>query len=251
MALSHEAVLPLSYDSLLGGRVRFRQPERGYRVNVDSLLLAHFACAGKSARLAVDLGAGVGLVGLLLSHYGAARELVLVEREPALAELARGNLEQAGVRASVHELDVQDEELADKLDRRADLVVCNPPFYKEGEHRLPNDESRERARVGELEPFLAATAKLLAGSKARAAFVYPARSLSEVFDAARRLQLVPKRLQMVHAFADRAARLALIELRRAKPGGLVIEPPIIEWLAPGVATPLLLELTEGPASDRK
>src|SRR6187399_45249 len=106
MSTPCEPLLAVSDDSLLGGRVRFRQPEHGYRVNVDSLLLAQFACAGRSARVAVDLGAGIGLVALLVAHFGAARELLLVEREPALAAIARDNLERAGVRALVHELDV-------------------------------------------------------------------------------------------------------------------------------------------------
>ena len=46
MSTPCEPLLAVSDDSLLGGRVRFRQPEHGYRVNVDSLLLAQFACAG-------------------------------------------------------------------------------------------------------------------------------------------------------------------------------------------------------------
>ena len=240
-----------SSDSLLAGRVRFRQPTHGYRVNVDSLLLADFANVGRRANVAVDLGAGIGLVSLLLAHHGAVRELVLVEREPHFAAIARHNLASIDVPASVHELDVGDEEFLAKLAARVDLVVSNPPFFNADEHRPPHDEVRERARLGELAPFVNASAKLLSGPKARAVFVYPARSLSELFDAAQRAALVPKRLRFVHAFIDRPARLALIELRRARPGGLVIEPPFVEWSAPGVPTQAFENVSRGSAGDRK
>ncbi|MGC4094687.1 MAG: methyltransferase [Polyangiaceae bacterium] len=231
--------------------MRFLQPEHGYRVNVDSLLLARFACVGRTAQLAVDLGAGIGLVALLLAHYEAARELVLVERESELAALARDNLTRASVRHRVCELDVSAPELEQEFARKADLVVSNPPFYTEGEHRAPADQRRVRARLGELGPFLTAAEMLLSGPKARAIFVYPARSLSQLFECAQRVRLVPKRMQLVHAFAERPARLALLELRRARPGGLVVEPPLIEWQATGVPTPALAELMARPADDRR
>lgn len=240
-----------SEDALLGGRVRFRQPNGGYRVNVDSLLLADFANVGRPARVAVDLGAGVGLVSLLLAHHGAARELVLVEREPSFASIARENLASVNVPSAVYELDVNDEELPQQFGGRVDLVVSNPPFFNHDEHRAPEDELRERARLGELVPFVVASAKLLSGPKARAVFVYPARSLTQLFAAAERTELVPKRLRFVHSFIDRPARLALIELRRARPGGLVVSPPFVEWTEPGVATAEMKALSLGSASEQK
>jgi tRNA1(Val) A37 N6-methylase TrmN6 len=246
-----EPPLVLSSDSLLGGRVRFRQPTAGYRVNIDSIILAEFARVGRTAGVAVDLGAGVGLVSLLLDHHRAARELVLVEREPHIAALARENLAQARAKVTIHELDVSEPSLTEQLAGSADLVVSNPPFFNPAEHRPPRDAQRERARLGELSPFLIAAAELLAGSKARAAFVYPARSLTELFDAAGRARLVPKGLGFGHAFAGRPARLALVELRRARPGGLVVEPPLIEWLAPQEPSPELSAFTLDSTSDRK
>jgi hypothetical protein len=37
----------------------------------------------------------------------------------------------------------------------------------------------------------------------------------------------------------------LIELRNAKPGGLVVEPPVVEWAARGVRSPELDALVSG------
>jgi tRNA1Val (adenine37-N6)-methyltransferase len=217
-------------DAFLNGKLRLLQPADGYRVNVDALLLAAFAVRGRIAKLALDLGAGVGAVGLVLHHVGAAASVALVEREKALVELARANLEHAGAPGAVYELDVARERLPPALRDRADLVVCNPPYFPEGSARRQKHPLTAKARTGALEPFVAAAARALRGSRGRAVFAYPAASLAELFAAAASSKLVPKRLRLVHARAGEPARLALVELRRAKPGGLVVERPLVEWV---------------------
>jgi tRNA1(Val) A37 N6-methylase TrmN6 len=84
--------------------------------------------------------------------------------------------------------------------------------------------------------------------------VYPARSLEALLEVSRRSGLVLKRLRLVHANARAPARVALCELRLARPGGLVVEPPLFEWLAAGRRNPELAKLTEPRAhraGDRK
>jgi tRNA1(Val) A37 N6-methylase TrmN6 len=63
--------------------------------------------------------------------------------------------------------------------------------------------------------------------------------------AAGATSLVAKRVRFVHAFVTLPARLALVELRRAKPGGLVVEAPLIEWVAPNLRSPELAALISG------
>jgi tRNA1Val (adenine37-N6)-methyltransferase len=225
-----------TWDAVLDGAVQFRQPARGYRVNVDSILLAGFAAEGRPASLAVDLGAGVGLVALLLHHLRAARALALVEREADLAELARANLASAQASGEVFTTDLASEGLPLNLRQAADLVVSNPPFFDARAHRPPQHEQRRSARHGGVAPFLKAAAAALKGPKSRAVLVYPASALTELLAAAARERLVPKRLRFVHPFRERAARLALLELRLARSGGLVIEAPLVEWEQPGVPT---------------
>jgi tRNA1Val (adenine37-N6)-methyltransferase len=231
-------------DTLLDGALPFRQSADGYRVNVDALLLAAFAAVGRRADLAVDLGAGVGTVGLLLERAGSARRLALVEREGDLVELARRNLEQLGIEGTVHAIDLADG-LPRALAQRAELVVSNPPFFAPGSGRERRDTRQRRARSGELAPFVRAAARALNGAKARAAFVYPAPALAALLSTAAELGLVAKRLRFVHARRDAPARVALVELRLAKPGGLVVEPPLVEWSAGGKRTRELAAIVAG------
>jgi tRNA1(Val) A37 N6-methylase TrmN6 len=212
-------------DTLLGGKLRLLQPKSGYRVNTDSLLLVGFAGERRVERL-VDLGAGVGALGLLALERGLAKRALLVEGQAALCELARRNLASLGLPGDVLELDVASGKLRES---GVPLVLCNPPYYPGRSHRPAQTAAKAAARSGDVGPFLRAAARLLARKTGRALFSYPAPQLPELLAAATALGLVAKRLRLVHARANDPARLALVELRVARPGGLVIEPPLIEW----------------------
>ena len=235
----------ITEDALFEGKLRLLQPAEGYRVNIDSLLLAAFAARGPAAKLAVDLGAGVGAVGLVLARVGIASSVVLLEREAFLVELAQKNLATAGARGEAVQLDIGRDRLPAELRERADLVVCNPPYFPEGSVRKQKHPLTEAARTGELWPFVGAAARALRGTRGRAAFAYPARSLAELLAAGEEAGLVPKRMRLVHARATDPARLALVELKRAKPGGLVVEAPLVEWAGARARTPELEAIVAG------
>src|SRR5260370_16835302 len=77
-------------DAFLGGGLRLRQPKSGHRAGHDAMLLAA-ATPARSGDRVVDLGAGVGAAGLAVAKRVAGIELVLVEIDEGLPDLARGN----------------------------------------------------------------------------------------------------------------------------------------------------------------
>jgi tRNA1Val (adenine37-N6)-methyltransferase len=215
-----------SRDALFGGRLVLEQPARGegYRTNVDALLLAAFAARGPRARLAVDLGAGTGAVGLSLLHFDAAERIVLVDIDPVASAAARANLEANGWEGRGVVLSCDAGHLPST---RGDLVVCNPPYVAPGRGRLPKRPETARARCGELSLFVRAARQAI-GRRARVCFVYPAHELMSLCNALGETGLEPKRLRAVHADASSPARVVLVEARPGKSGGLTIEPPLVE-----------------------
>lgn len=235
-----------THDTLFGGALSLRQPARksGYRVNVDALLLAQFAGAGRRVKHAVDLGSGVGAVGLSLLHLGSAHRVTMVELDPGLARLAQANVTENGwePRASVLNLDVR----AVPDDLSAELVVCNPPYVPPGRGRVPNAAVRG-AKYGDLAHFIEA-ARAVLGRRARVAFVYPAIEAITLLSQLRVAGLEPKRLRAVHGRASDVARVVLVEAVAGKPGGLAIEPPFIETEG-GQRSPELAALLARPRVD--
>ncbi|MBR0681371.1 methyltransferase [Roseomonas eburnea] len=120
----------MTEDLLLGGRVRLRQPVKGFRAGLDALLLAAFVPARPGQRV-LEAGCGSGAVFLCLAARVPGLAIVAVEREPAMAALARDNAAASGVAAEVTDGDVADEGLVRALPR-CDHAFANPPYWPGG-----------------------------------------------------------------------------------------------------------------------
>ena len=136
----------LTEDMLLGGRVRLLQPRRGYRVAVDAVLLAAAIDATSGERV-LDLGAGVGAVGLCLAARVPGCVVTGIEVQPALARLAERNAALNGVSERVRTI-IHD--LARPLP--ADLgsfdhVATNPPYLAAAVADPSPDPSKALATV--------------------------------------------------------------------------------------------------------
>lgn len=202
--------------------VVLEQPPKGrYRTNEDAALLAQFV--GLARGTVYDLGAGVGAVGLFVARASPQTHVVLVERDEALAEIARRNVAANGLVARVEVVVADVGALGSERRGRATVVVCNPPYVPEGRGRAPATARRD-ARMGDVGPFVSA-ARALVGARGRACFVYPTTNLVDLLAALRSSGLEPKAVRFVHPRPSAPARVALIEARPGKPGGLVVASP--------------------------
>jgi tRNA1(Val) A37 N6-methylase TrmN6 len=140
-----------SQDALLGGRLGLRQPVRGHRVGSDAILLAAAAPAAGIRRL-VDVGAGVGAVGLAILQRMPDAGADLIEQDAGLAALARQNAAANGLQERVRVicadvLDSRERRPAGLAAEAADLVVTNPPFFEAGRVRVSPHPGRASAHV--------------------------------------------------------------------------------------------------------
>jgi tRNA1(Val) A37 N6-methylase TrmN6 len=85
--------LDLTLDRLLGGRVLLSQPARGYRVAIDPVLLAAAVPARAGERI-LDAGAGTGAAALCLAVRVPDCQVVGIELQPALQQIAAHNVAQ-------------------------------------------------------------------------------------------------------------------------------------------------------------
>jgi tRNA1(Val) A37 N6-methylase TrmN6 len=124
-------------DAFLGGMLRILQPLDGYRAGLDAILLAA-ALQAKQGEQVLDVGAGVGAVGLALARRLAEVEVTLVERDGGLVGLARCNIDRNGLagRACVLTADVtrplgEMPELSGRAES-FDHALANPPYHEPG-----------------------------------------------------------------------------------------------------------------------
>jgi tRNA1(Val) A37 N6-methylase TrmN6 len=140
----------LTDDLWLGGRLTLVQPRRGHRVGTDAALLVAAAGDTRQGRI-VDVGAGVGAVGLALAERNPLASVDLVEIDPELAQLAESNAARNGLQARTQVLRL--DALNPRERREAGLVesaicvVTNPPFFDAKTVRASPDKAKARAYV--------------------------------------------------------------------------------------------------------
>ena len=140
----------LTEDRWLGGRLLLLQPKRGHRVGTDAALLVAAAGDTRQGRI-VDVGAGVGAVGLALAQPAPLVSVDLLEVDPEVAALAESNAARNGLqsRTRVLRLDALNsrERREAGLAELASCVVTNPPFFDAKAVRVSPDEGKARAHV--------------------------------------------------------------------------------------------------------
>lgn len=193
--------------------------------STDSFLLGGFAAARRGDRVC-DLGAGTGLLGLLVWAREPSVTVTAVELDETACGLCRRMGEENHMPLTVVQTDLRQRQT---LPHGAfDLVVCNPPYFAPDSGAVATKRSgTARSEVtATLEEVLAAAAWLLP-TGGRLAMVYRPERLSDLFCAARAAGLEPKRLRMVQQEASAAPALVLVECRRGGKPGLAVEPPLL------------------------
>lgn len=230
-------------DDLLIGGLRIIQHKDQFRFSLDAVLLAHFATVKRRAA-AVDLGAGSGVLGLLLATRGAER-VTGVEINPDLADMARRSIAVNGLtdRLAILGADVRSLKDGGLLAAgRWDLVVTNPPYRLPGGGAVSPRGAVAQARhelAGGVDDFVAAAAFLLK-ERGRLAMVHLPERLTDIAGAFRGAGIEPKRLRLVHPAPDKAAKLLLVEgVRGARPG-LAVLPPLFVYGGDGRYSPEIM-----------
>lgn len=131
-------------DFFLGGRLRLRQPRKGFRSGADSVLLAATGGGGR----VLDAGAGVGTIGLCLAWRRPDALVTLLERDPGLAALAAANARDNGLadRVTVVAGDIADRPVPM---HGFDEVLCNPPYFEAARGPGSGHARRRAARTEE------------------------------------------------------------------------------------------------------
>lgn len=216
--------LETTEDSLLDGRIRIRQPARGYRVNADTLLLAAahppatIRCDGtRVVEVCCGVGAALLAVAVPYNREGAI-EFVGIERDPGLAALARENivLNGQGHRANIAEADALDLSTDFGL---FDYAFFNPPYDTDGEGRAPSDAKRD-AYISDrpIGDWIKVWSNRLR-AHGELTLIHRAHRLREILDA------LDGRLGSVRVFpirpcSDKPARRVIVRARKGSKGPL-------------------------------
>lgn len=137
-----------TYDALLGGLVRLKQPRKGQRASADAVMLAA-AIAAKAGAQVLELGCGSGVAMLCLAARLKNVTIAGLELQSDLAALCARNIAANGFegRLSVYEGDLRARRIAGLAPNSFDQVFANPPYFDVARHRVSPHAGRAAARA--------------------------------------------------------------------------------------------------------
>jgi len=207
---------------------RIRQERSAMKVGTDGVLLGAWASLAHRPDTILDIGAGTGLVALMLAQRSEAETIDAVEAEGAAFEECVENFETSPWGDRLFCYHAGFAEFAGEMEDSYDLIVSNPPYFES--RAGSGDPARERARQLAALPFdvlLDGVHHLLA-PKGRFALILPFTAESAFLKEAGSRGLFPSRITHVKGNPKAPVKRSLLELTR-ETGPCEENTLTIEW----------------------
>jgi len=199
------------------------QPPEGYRYNSDSIFLYDFVARYPLKGRVLDVGTGVGILGLL-----AQRDFPIVldaiDKQAIAVAYAQHNFVINGMDVRVYHEDFSRFDPGE----RYDYILSNPPFYGEGvtQSTQPHLNASRYAHHLPLRALVTGAKRLLR-PRGMVLLCYDAKQTDALLSALREAKLNPETIRFVHPKADREAKIVLVAARLNSRADLKVLPPLI------------------------
>ena len=231
-------------DALIPQNLEIIQSDLTFSFSVDAILLAHFAQVSSSrVKQVIDFCSGNGVIPLLLSAKTSDKTQIHgIEIQPQVADMAKRSMVHNDLadKITVHQMDLKAVRDAFKKDS-VDVVTCNPPYFK----TLPSSQKNPNRYLAiarhELTINLPIVAEKMSGllkMNGKGYLVHRPERLPEIVQVLEKNRLMVKRIKFAYPKVNKPANIVLIEvIKDGKPGGLIVEPPLIVGDKDGNYTP--------------
>lgn len=219
-------------DQLYADDIQIIQSPTVFSFSLDAVMLANFPTIPKKGKI-VDLCAGNGAVGLFVSRKTNAH-IYQVELQEKLADMAQRSIQlnKLEEQMTVYPIDLKDSLTKIKGDS-VDLLLCNPPYFKNLETGIKNPNphlaiARHEIQTN-LDEVVSMSSRLLK-TNGRLAMVHRPDRFLDIIEAMRNNRIAPKKIQFIYPKAGKEANILLIEgIKDGKTDGFKVAPPIITY----------------------
>lgn len=225
-------------DDLQRNGYQIIQKTDGFCFGMDAVLLSGFAKVKEGER-ALDLGTGTGIIPLLLYAKTQGDNFTGLEIQAEVADMAARSVLLNQLEEKVHIVNGDIKEASQIFGKASfDVVTSNPPYMNDA-HGLKNPELPKAIARHEvlctLEDVVREAAALLK-PQGRFYMVHRPHRLVEIITMMQQYKIEPKRMKLVHPFANKDANMVLIEGMRGGKSMIKVEAPIVVYREQGVYT---------------
>ena len=187
-----------------------KQDQCAMKIGTDGVLLGAVAPTEQQPFAILDIGAGTGIIPLMLAQRSNAEVVDALEIDDQAYEQCVDNFEQSpwGDRLFCYHASLQ--EFAKEIDDTYDLITCNPPFYKDD--FKTEDASRNLARFEDAMPFehLVACVSKLLHEDGVFSVIIPFKEQQAFIDLAEKVGLSPNTILNIRGNASAELKRSII-----------------------------------------
>ena len=191
------------------------QDQCAMKIGTDGGLLGAWASINSNPFSILDIGAGTGIISLMLAQRSYAEVIDALEIDDAAYEQCVDNFEQSpwGDRLFCYHASL--EEFAEEIEDKYDLILSNPPFYSE-DYKSDNQQ-RDLARFSDAMPFehLIECASKLLSETGEFCVVIPYKEEATFITLASNYNLYPKNILNVKGNPDSEFKRILLNFSLA------------------------------------
>ena len=206
-----------------------QQDRCAMKVGTDGVLLGAWAPIDHKPYSVLDIGAGTGLIALMLAQRSQAEQVDAIEIDENAFEQCVDNFENSPWNDRLFCFHASLDDFMDDLEDEAyDLIVSNPPFYSE-DFKTEN-EQRDLARFQDALPFedLVEAASVLLSERGVLAVIVPFKEEVKFIALAKECDLFPLKITRVKGTPTAEIKRSLVAFSFAETHELPIDELIIE-----------------------
>ncbi|MHB1126077.1 MAG: tRNA1(Val) (adenine(37)-N6)-methyltransferase [Bacillota bacterium] len=225
-------------EPLVENRLWIIQHRDRYRFSLEAVILAHFVSL-KGGEKVIDIGTGSGVIPLLLIDREPTLAITGLEIQEEMADMARRSVAINGLDQNIG---IITGDLRDVKNIPGggsfDIVVANPPYLPVTRGRIsPRYHiALSRHEIACALPDVLQAATVLLKNKGLLAMVHRPERLEEIMAGMERNRLQATRIRFVHPFADRPAKMVLVEAAKLSRKLTRVLPPLIVYAEHGQYT---------------
>lgn len=216
------------------------QEDRYFCFGIDAVLLSDFVKANSTQSI-LDIGCGNGILPLLLTGKKKGKNIVGIEIQAELANLALENvrLNKLEDRISIVNIAIQDY-----INTQFDVIVTNPPYMKYGSGI---DSDNKENLIARFEKYLKiedlfVSVKRLLKERGSLFMVHRADRIVDIMCEARKNFIEPKEIRFIKSKINDTPKLVLIKFIKGAGAFLKILPDLVIYEQDGIYTEEILKI---------
>jgi len=219
------------------------QDRTAMKIGTDGVLLGAWTPIENNPFSILDIGAGTGIIALMLAQRSAAEQIDALEIDEDAYEQATDNFENSPWNDRLFCFHAGLDEFVEEPEDEYDLIVSNPPFYSE-DYKSDN-EQRDLARFQDAMPFedLIEAAALLLSENGIFSVIIPFKEEKKFLALANEYELYPLKITRVKGTPTSEIKRSLLAFSRNEISNFPIDELIIET-ARHIYTPEYIALTK-------